>query len=234
MKIKKARVLVFVLCLFYPFAPIVAQLSKGSLMTSLDFGYNQTKSKFQDVNLVYDKKTKAGNALLQCGYFVRANLALGVSLGQYFESSAFTNTVNSTTGSSVSTISSAGVFSRGYKVIAKNKLALFAQADLAYNFGSSSQTSNTLNNGTRVNYPGFNTKTSGFTAALRPGITYFLTKNIALELIFGKIAYRYEKTNTSYTGINLGEEKNSGLNTDFTLSSLMLGINFCFGDQKEH
>lgn len=233
MKTKKARGLILVLCLFYQCLPLLAQLSKGSLMTSLDFGYNQTKSKFQDGNVVYDKKTKSGNALLQCGYFVRANLALGLSLGQYFESSAFTHTLNSAKGSSVSTISSLGIFGRGYRVITKNQLALFAQVDLAYNSGSSSQTSNTVINGTQVNYPGFNTKTSGFTAALRPGITYFLTKNIALELIFGKIAYRYEQTTTSYTGINFGEDRNSGLNTDFTLSSLMLGINFCFGGQKE-
>jgi hypothetical protein len=67
---------------------------------------------------------------------------------------------------------------------------------------------------------------------LQPGVTYFLTKTIAIETFFGNVGYT-SKSNKTYdkNGKVATENKEGQFNShlNFDLSSIFLGINFYFG-----
>lgn len=226
---------VFAIVLWYCFSDSKAQLNKGNWLVGTNFGYTQEKDKVSTGAGQGDQIIQEGSMQVHSAYFIRSNQALGLFIKHHLfsEKTKVRGTaLNDVNFNLKRTVSSLGAFGRSYKMVKKNKLAFFGQLGLAYNVGNSAVT---------TEYPGIVPKATpipivgkirGFTASIHPGLVYFLTGNFGIELTYGKLAFVYENIESSSEGRYLSTDESSGMNTDFSLSSLALGICFYIPVQK--
>lgn len=170
--------------------------SQGDIFISGSVGYGSDKTG--------DAKETTFNVSPKAGYFVTNNIAVGLSV-------AYTNTKDDTDGSEVTTNSfGVGAFGRYYFTPA-NKFSFFGQLGVGY------QTDKTEVEGVDGEF-----KTNGFNVGVAPGVSYFLSKNIALEATFGILGYNTSKPDAD------GAESTDSFNIGLDMSDINFGIVYKF------
>ncbi|RZJ73646.1 outer membrane beta-barrel protein [Flavobacterium sp.] len=140
-----------------------------------------------------DFKTNEFTIAPTAGYFVSNNIAVGLNVG--YVSTKEENPVDGDVDTDLFVI---GAFGRYYATPA-NDFSFFGQ--LGFNYG----TGKTKPEG------GGDFKVDGFEVALRPGVSYFLSKNVAIEASIGALSYSSiepdggESTDSFEIGVNLTE-----------------------------
>ena len=220
-----------------------AQLEKQKIMLDINGSYSQNSSGSAiDPNLTSNnyKSTdeyKYSNfiTVLNYGYFVSNKIAMGIT-GAYQtyvfkdeDASGFTSLVNKSSYK----LYNAGGFTRFYKAMKENKIAVYGNIRAFYLWGDFSTEQYTTYNGIIDPHQKEHGLVSGYGASFNPGFVYFVTKKIGLEISFGNITYIHQKNETYAAGFKNGSSISDGLNTNFSYSSLFLGITFHMGGKPE-
>ena len=140
-------------------------------------------------------------AAVKVGHFVTNNIALGAKVG------FVSDDTNDATGVDIdNTNLTLGAFGR-YYATPSTKFSIFGELGFDY-----SKTENKL----------INTKADKFEVAFAPGISYFVSKSLALEATYGLFNYSTSKPDAS------GAESTDSFNLGLSSSDLSLGIVFKF------
>ncbi|RSK48093.1 hypothetical protein [Hymenobacter rigui] len=211
---------------------VQAQIAAGTKLLSGSIGYSRQKQE-QSVSLpgisTMEIKNETAYFTPSVGYFVADNLALGISAGASLNKSQGYYYVNSPYGPTyVPTENktrslSGGLFGRYYKFVGE-KFALYGQLGGGYqNIYTSGNTAN--------GFPrGADNRQEGFYASLLPGIVFFPTNKLGLELTLRGATYNRltDKRDTSGSGIEV-KNTTSNLDLGFGLNDLNLGISLYLG-----
>lgn len=156
------------------------------------------------------------NIIPSAGYFINDNLSLGLQVGYMYRKVENNVASPSNIREEISHSVSLSPYIKKYLPISKS-LAFSLQGSVSYAYGNSKGTSNT------GNIPG--SYSYSFGAAIRPGISYFVSKSIALEANIGALSY--QNTTNHSRGSN---NKTSASNFDATVnfSSFIFGASFYF------
>lgn len=159
------------------------------------------------------------------GYAIGKNIITGLSFGYGYakseSSSANDGNIDNFNSNDRRTMSIAP-YVRGYLPVGK-KLALYAQGEVGFsNVKNKSHDENT-------NSPINESTSKGYFIGIRPGVTYFISKNLALETGLGFLGYSKtdsEFKSTSGTFDQSGES--SSFNFSLNSSDLLFGLSYYF------
>lgn len=184
-------------------------IKKGtwSLSGETSFSFNNNKAD----NQVYEDKSYLFNFAPKIGYTISDNLILGVGIGYGYGDSKSTNPSNTYERKNYS-MSIFPYIKKHFSV--GKKVTLSLQGEFKYSHTKyEDEQNNSLNNN--------DSKTNAYSIGIRPGITYFLNKKLALEANLGFLGYtRTNYDNNSYKG------NNSSFNFNFNPSNLMFGLSY--------
>lgn len=144
------------------------------------------------------------------GYFVTPNIAIGVR-GGYTNSKNTDNIANVKIEDKLDTFR-VGAFGRYYYTPAA-KFSVFGELNADY---ANAKVTNTVGN---VSTSG---KANGFDIGLAPGISYFVSKNFALEATYGLVNYSSVKPDVS------GADSTDNFQIGLDLNDLSLGLVYKF------
>jgi hypothetical protein len=190
-----------------------AQIEKGNFLVSGNLMYQKNaynESFNYSSSPVEMIKVEIGPYL---GYFVSPRVAIGV-YSSYMRNQ--TKQVGLNQFSSVKSVLEAlsvGPFVRYYHPIG-DKFYVFAQGDISY---GKNQFTNYLADPSAQPQK---SKVTTTTIAIRPGISYFITKRLAVEVILGSIAY----TKSNFAN----NEDLNGFTFEFITRGLSPGVTFTF------
>ncbi|WP_347065984.1 outer membrane beta-barrel protein [Flavobacterium sp. WV_118_3] len=167
--------------------------SKGDVFISGSVGIKSSKQG--------DDKSTGFEVAPKVGYFVTNNIAVGAKLG--YESIKTENAIATTADENTFKV---GVFGR-YYTTPSSKFSLFGELGAEYWTGKDKIA---------------DVKENTFDIAFRPGISYFVSNNFALEATVGKLGY-----NSAKLDVDGAEARNTfDLNVDF--SSITFGVLYKF------
>ncbi|WP_299885694.1 outer membrane beta-barrel protein [uncultured Lacinutrix sp.] len=155
-----------------------------------------------------DDKTNGFTIAPRVGFFVSENIAVGAQLS--YGSFTDETKVADTTIEDKDTTFGAGVFGR-YYFTPDSQFSIFGE--LAAGISS------TKNEQTGVDV---DAKSNGFNIGIAPGISYFVSNNIALEASFGVLGYSSDKADFD------GAEARNNFNFGVNLSDINFGIIYKF------
>lgn len=187
-----------------------AQVQKGNFLVGGNVGISSTTNK---PNEDVDEKltTTSFNISPKVGYALSSTWIVGV-----FANAEFNNIKDvdgDVTTKRKTNMIAPGIFVRHYHMLGESKVGLFGEANVAYGFGS-----------TKLE----DTKTASFTAIeanLVPGISYFVTKRLMLEGVFGGLTYRNETAKAEPAGT----PKSTTSTFDFSFTKeFQVGVAFLF------
>lgn len=165
--------------------------SNGDIFMSGSVGFNSSKTG--------DFTASNFEVAPSIGFFVSENIAVGLRLG-------FGNEKLDFDGEDVKNNTfSAGAFGRYYWT-PQNDFSLFGELSFMYN---STDNEFAVVDGELV---AADFKTTGFEIAVRPGVSYFISSNFAMEATIGSLGYSTEKPD--FDGAE--STNNFGLNVDLT------------------
>lgn len=171
--------------------------TKGDVFISGAIGFGSTKTG--------DFKTNDFVVAPKVGYFVTENIALGLAVG--YESSK----VDTGAADATNNTFSVGAFGRYYFTPA-SKFSLFGQLGVNYNSYDFEFNDSGLGDA----------KGDGFDIAIAPGVSYFITKNFALEATFGILGYETTKPDAD------GAEKTNAFSLGLDTRDITLGLVYKF------
>jgi hypothetical protein len=220
-----------------------SQIKQGTWMCGGTLGLNGSSSNYtspSSINGSNDSKGKSLNINGKVGYFLRDNLVIGLS-PEYIHSNTYSTSFNGTTidGHSKGYSNSYGIstFIRKYKQLFNSKVYIFGQASVNLSYSNSATYyTNSLNNPNNFTYTLRQTSEG---ISLSPGINYFISERIALEVIFAglglsttKSIYNYDgPVNSNYNSIYNVRRFNYTFNLN--LASINLGIQFFIGKKQD-
>lgn len=172
--------------------------NQGDMFISGSVGFGTTK---QD-----EAKSNTFNIAPRFAYFATSNVAVGAKIG--YTSSKTENGSVTTSDANAFTV---GVFGRYYATPA-SKFSFFGELGVDY----TSETDKAIAPATE------DVKTNTFGIALRPGISYFVSSNFALEATIGSLGYSSEKEDTD------GAEARNTFGLNFDMENVMLGLIYKF------
>ncbi|GAB3199409.1 hypothetical protein ABID22_002329 [Pontibacter aydingkolensis] len=210
-----------------------AQIPQGSWTATGTLGYTSRTEEAKSGNVELNRQSYQVSPGI--GYFVTNNLELGLMAGYRYSEHDEKNSIMA--GPSYTNYHeiknySAGVYARAYKFLVNN-LAVYGQADVNYNFSDvsykqvlSSFSKYELENKTETNY---------FSAAVRPGIAFFLSDKISLNATYGELSYSRNNEEQQRRELIFNEtttRDTSSESNQFQLvlssSSFNLGLSFYF------
>lgn len=211
---------------------VQGQITAGTTLLSGSIGYSQEKreqkvSAFSTSSL--EIKNEVANFAPSVGYFVADNLAIGVSLGATLRKYDDYYYVNGPYGPDYIVSEgktrnlSGGVFGRYYKFVGE-KVALYGQLGGGY---QNVYISGSTDNG----FPrGADNRQQGFYASLLPGIVFFPTDKLGLELTLRGATYNRltDKRDNPSSSVEV-KNTTSNLDLGFGLNDLNLGISLYLG-----
>jgi hypothetical protein len=218
----------------------LAQLNKGAIMLG---GYGTYWQR--DDNNKLDSITRNisnnryGNFSINAGYVLNKNTVAGINIAyqnnRYRYSNEFGPDTNKTVYGGVQrgNMYSAGLFLRQYKLITKNRFGFFYQlvARYGHGFTRSSQT-NYINGVSSLTGSVLDENYYEIGAAFNPGIFYFITDRMCLEMAYGSLEY-FSDRNYFYTnGRQTGSGKTANFGANFNLSTFRFGLNFFLGGKR--
>lgn len=173
--------------------------SNGDAFISGSVGFSSTKTG--------DFKSNSFTISPKAGFFVSDNIAVGAQIGY---TSSTQDDFNGFDVVEVKTNEfSVGAFARYYATPASD-FSLFGELGVNYN------TAKTEIEGTEVG------KNNGFEIAVRPGISYFISSNFALEATIGALSYETSKPDAD------GAESTDTFGLNINLTDVNIGIVYKF------
>lgn len=174
--------------------------TKGDIFASGSVGYGSEKTG--------DNKNNTFNFSPKAGYFVTNNIAVGVKLG--FTSGKDTEQVGPASIETKTNTFEAGAFGRYYFTPA-SQFSFFGELSAGFNSSK-----------TEIDGVPGESKSNGFNVGVAPGISYFVSKNIALEATFGLLGYKTNKPDFD------GAESTDTFNIGANFSDIRFGIVYKF------
>jgi len=210
----------FISLLFLPFGLIpltsLGQISSGTILMNGSIGFSSENTQFDTSSNQENYKSNGFSILPKIGYFLSENLAVGVGFTY--------STYRQKSGSTIQNKNlnySFGPFVRYYKFLGE-KTAIFGNAAFDY----SKNITETFNSNLDLSPY---TKYKNVGVYFTPGLTYFASSKIGLEISLGSIGI-YKNLSENYINTaSYYEMKRSGLGTYFGLANTSLGINFYLG-----
>jgi hypothetical protein len=212
-----------------------AQENRGSIMISGDGSYFQRNSDHSTKvnnpsNSSYD--VSGGNIHLNVGYFVSNRLALGLT-GQIgaVKSTKISDEdpVNIYTEKNLNTLYSGGIFGRYNQPFGKSKLGVFLNWSHAYQrFLLNTHSERSSPNLPDVIYDN-RIEEQGYISSFTPGLFYFISNCVSMELHLGDVTFEAYKTKEPTKTV---EKKYRRLYSNFSITSISLGVTFYFGKGK--
>ena len=222
-----------------------AQLAKGRMLFGGNINYNQNKNDNNDASNINKQTNNSSSFGLQLRYgcFVTNNIAVGLFGGYQNVTNKNEDSNIQSQSSSNSSITkntsntySGGLFTRYYKMIGQSKFAMFGQLSFGYGAGAATQSNSYSNYYNNIligsNIQDKNSKTTSYTAALAPGIVYFINNKFGIETIFGNISYSAQQTKNYNQSIYLSESKSSNSSVSLNLGSISVGVYYYFGGSR--
>jgi len=203
-----------------PMKKITLLLSMAVISTALysqafvggSLGFSTSGSSSSSGNVTVDGPTSTSFLLApMVGYYMNSQMAVGVEFGIGFTSSNNNATPSAT--KTTATLFGISPFVR-YHVVEMGPVSVFGQGSLGIGFGSSKVKTGSVS----ADGP----KTTMFEIAVRPGISYKLTDQIAIEAFLGGLSY---DMTTEKEDDEKNKEYNFGLNFS---TSLNLGFVYKF------
>lgn len=194
----------------------VAQVEKGNVLLTGNIVYsrnsNDNGTPISTTATMYSVDNLTGIEFSPyVGYMISPRIAVGI-FGGYKENKTETISLYATTTQAVTT-KSIGPFMRYYRAIGE-KFFVFGQADYTYaNADWKVTIVNVGNNGESRS----ESTSKGNIIAIRPGLSYFITKRLAAEVVLGSISY-------SKTDFKIGHQ--NGFDFKFITRGLSTGITF--------
>ncbi|WP_298507363.1 outer membrane beta-barrel protein [uncultured Kordia sp.] len=187
----------------------VLRFEKGAQFLNLNLSLNHSNEEtiLSSQEVI---ETKRSNITIRSSYAyaISDNFFLGLGLGYVHSTSDTKNgTTNVDDNSLVGNTYTIFPYARYYKGIGE-KLAVFLQGEASYRHS---------------NIHTF--KSNNFSAGLRPGITFMMDKNLALEASVGFLGYF---SGTSEEDGGLSERDNKGFRASLNSSNLLFGLNYYF------
>lgn len=206
-----------------------AQINKGTIYVSGQVNYKNNKTTIDDFQ---EKRT--GNTFKispSVGVFVASNLAVGASVG-YLHSKVTSQTVTNTSNAMYAGSSDISVKSNLFEIApfvrkyftVSDKLYFFGHLEVPIAFGKVNRHYVVV-----TEYPSittveefqFENKSTSIGVNVKPGLDYFLNKNLTIEATFGEFGYN----NSKEKGVDGSVENyNFGVN----LSSVTFGVKYVF------
>jgi len=195
----------------------MAQTQAGNIFMGTSLGWNNTEYTSSVTNssgTIGSQEQKNSNISIQpmIGTFVSNNLALGLfaSYEQARNESIYPDVSNNS--SNKMNAYTVGPFIRKFFPL-NEKFALYGQGNLGYSHSSTRFEPEIVGSVFSIN-----SKYNSFSAALRPGIVFFATSKIGVDLSVQGLQY------------SIGKEKNSSrsisnFNADFYFPNLNIGVN---------
>lgn len=184
--------------------PATQGFSKGDVFISGGAGFLSTKTG--------NEKANGFNISPRAAYFVTSHIAVGALL-----SYAHTKQDgNYTTAEQKDNVFQANAFGRYYFTPASN-FSFFGELSAGY-----------LTSKQEYEADGYTLKRNGFSAALTPGISYFVSSHFAIEASLGILSYNSVKPKrTSPNGNNTGDATNT-FNLGVNLTNINFGLVYKF------
>jgi len=206
------------LCFVFSLGSVAsAQTQKGTIFINGNVGWNNTKNNFNGFNNageLYNHTEKINNITVQpmIGTFVSDNLALGLLINYSFFRNKNEDLINNYNSNKSKTNSiNIGPFIRKFFPLNAN-FTLYAQGNIGLGLSSTKSTFEFVSP-TSQNY-----KSNSFLAGLQPGILFFATNKIGIDLFVSGFKYSRGKVKGS-------ETSSSSWDADFDLPNLNLGLN---------
>lgn len=171
--------------------------SKGNTFLTGSLGISSENDKDSDA------KSNSTALSVGAGHFLSDHVAVGINVG--FGSAKTTESSLTTEETSVMT---AGAFGR-YYFSPKSKFSMFGHLGVNY----ASLTDKTTNPDLKV---------TGMDIFAAPGFNYFVSKNLSLEAVIGRIGYSSAKADVT------GAKGTTGFDFAIDLTSVTFGMNFKF------
>ena len=188
---------------------------KNTQFVNLNFSVNSAESDFerQNQNQLDTGETKAFGFSISASYAyaINNNLFLGLGVG-YGSNIREVTATNQNDNDSESKSYQVFPYVRYYKGIGK-KIALFIQGEAR--FSHFENQFNALNEG----------ESDNFFVGIRPGITFMLNKNFALETSFGALGYTHTKLDNGQFNT---EVTTNSFDLSLNSSNLFFGLNYYF------
>ncbi len=182
---------------------------------SLDFSNNERRNYSEyPYNTFNESKNFAYNLLPSTSYFISDNLSvgLGVGFGHAFSELSAPNDTRTSNSYSIAP------FVKKYFAIGK-KVSLSLKGEASY------ARINTRNNDfDTVN----DIYTNSYFIGIKPGITFFVSKNLALETTFGSLGYRNSKNTFSGPSTGVFTHQNESFSFNLQSSDLFFGLSYYF------
>lgn len=235
--------LTFLIVLFLFSLSLNSQITKGTKMLGIRVNFNQNKSdmtnepNFSGVTSSTNKLTNF-NTALNFGHFVANNVVIGLIAGYANTNQEMTQSggrsifQESYSSNERTDVVYAGIYSRYYKMFYDNRVGFFGHFQALYEVGTSLNKQTRLYDNTPYYYPDENGDIQGFSIGLSPGVVYFITKSIGLEVSFGNLGYTTRTETVEAEDQELGTYKNSGFNFSFSAATFNIGVNFYLSGKK--
>lgn len=235
---KKIILTLLVLSISFSF---YAQLTKGTFMPGINLNYNQLSIHSQDSSHgknFSNSVSKRSNfsTSINFGYFIKNNIAIGVTSGFQTnkQTSENTNSLSNYKIDQKENVFNAGVFLRYYKMIKESKFGVFAQFQSLYSRGKSTNNQEGYNNSGYLYQSYYDEqKSNSYNFSINPGIVYFITNKIGVETTFGSIGYLIENDDNYSKTNKTGNSTIKGTYLDFSTATIHLGVNFYLGRTKK-
>lgn len=205
-------------------------IEKGTWNVGGNFslGYSDFESTFNQQENLNNSQNFNINIVPNIGYAIGKNLILGVNIGVGYgtgDSSSRTSGFpdNQSNAESESTSWNISPYVRAFLPIGK-RAAFYVQGEVGFltsNSSSSLEQNGLINTDESTN--------TVYSAGLRPGLTYFMNKRLALETQLGFFGYStstFEAEDENGSFSRTGEFKNFGFN--FNTSQLFFGLSYYF------
>lgn len=163
-------------------------IEKGTWVVNTNINYYNRESDIE-IDTEYSNKTKSTHFSFtpNIGYLITNNLEVGIGTGIGFSESESESTRDDVSGDTKSNnyYIRVSTYIKGYKPI-NDKLFLFLKGELSY----SNQNQNySYYNSDIESYNNNDSKSNNYFIGIRPGVTYFMSKRIAMEFSLGNLGY---------------------------------------------
>ncbi|MEM6685565.1 MAG: hypothetical protein AAF617_07180 [Bacteroidota bacterium] len=187
----------------------VLTFQKGSQFVNTNFAFTLRDEEFRSLdNLDVTNVSETGLSIrASYAYSVVENLFLGVGLSYQNITRKIENSFGTPDDTSITNGYGVFPFVRYYKGIGK-KLALYLQAEASVRYSKIETT-----------------KANSFSTGLRPGVTFLMNKNLALEASLGFLGYFSNSTDNEES---VSESDSDGFQLSLNSSNLLFGLNYYF------
>lgn len=192
-------------------------IEKGTWFTAGSISFSSNESKSENLTNFYDAENLGFNLAPKIGFALKRNLVAGVGIdyGRTKYNNSNVNVGNLKTSEFLNQSFNVSPYLRAYKGLGQN-IALFLQGEFGYTRGWSEISRSDQSESTSTQ--------NRYSLGIRPGLTYFMSKKLALETSIGNLGFSKFDSDGSNQATSSGSNFNFSLNT----SDLFVGVAYYF------